>query len=337
MQKWHSRGLIVLALLLVGVAGTWVAMDPLSWAGGDRVQVAQAEESAPAARDRVGGAQLAQAEDDSDLNTDEKPNLDVPYVPTDQKVVDEMLRLVNVKKGDVLYDLGCGDGRIVVTAAKRYGATGFGVDIDPQRIRESRANAREAGVTDKVKFEVRDLFTMDVRPATVLTMYLLPSVNLKLRPKLFKELRPGARLVSHDFTMGNWQPDKTVLVEGPYRQHTLYHWVMPANAAGEWSLSLPKNLGGGKGTLSLQQTFQEVSGTLRAGNRSIPVTMGKMNGTQIAFNAARTVNGKSVPVRFVGQVNGNTLKGNVTSGNNKQAVTGKRTQQGQIRQPTSGE
>jgi SAM-dependent methyltransferase len=152
---------------------------------------------------------------------------DVPYVPTPQRVVDEMLTLAAVTRDDVVYDLGSGDGRIVITAAKKYGARGVGVDIDPERIRESNENARKAGVTDRVKFLQQDLFTIDLKDATVVTLYLLPEVNLRLRPKLLRELRPGTRVVSHSFDMGDWKPQKTVEVNQG-RSHTIYFWVIPA-------------------------------------------------------------------------------------------------------------
>jgi len=154
---------------------------------------------------------------------------DVPYVPTPEPVVAEMLKLAAVTKDDVVYDLGCGDGRIVITAAQKYGARGIGVDIDPQRIKESIENARKAGVTDRVRFLEQDLFTVDLKDATVVTLYLLPQVNLKLRPKLLRELKPGTRVVSHSFDMGDWKPQKTV--EVPYgRNHTIYLWVIPERA-----------------------------------------------------------------------------------------------------------
>lgn len=151
-----------------------------------------------------------------------KPQLDVPYVPTKPKVVDGMLKLANLKKGDVLYDLGCGDGRIVVAAAKQYGVTAVGFDIDPERIAEANANAKSAGVSDKVKFVNANLFETDLSKATVITMYLLPTVNMELRPKILK-LRPGTRIVSHAFDMGDWAPEKTEMVEGS----TLYFWTVP--------------------------------------------------------------------------------------------------------------
>jgi SAM-dependent methyltransferase len=159
---------------------------------------------------------------------DEPIKRDVPYVPTPQPVVDEMLKLAQVKKEDVVYDLGCGDGRIVVTAAKQYGARGVGVDIDPERIKESKENAEKAGVTDKVKFIQGDLFNVDLKEATVVTLYLLPNINLKLRPKLFRELKPGTRVVSHAFSMGDWKPEKVIQIPADGRDRTIYFWTIPA-------------------------------------------------------------------------------------------------------------
>jgi len=149
--------------------------------------------------------------------------LDVPYVPTPQPVVDAMLRLAKVKRGDVLYDLGSGDGRIVIAAAKRYGVRGTGIDIDPDRIREANANARKAGVAKLVRFVNQDLFQVDYGEATVVTLYLLPRINLQLKPKLLEELRPGTRIVSHGFDMGDWKPDRVVEIG----TSTLYLWTVP--------------------------------------------------------------------------------------------------------------
>ncbi len=152
---------------------------------------------------------------------------DVPYVPTSPELVEQMLKLANVHKGDLVYDLGCGDGRIVVMAAEKFGARGVGVDIDPERIKEANDNAKKAGVADRVKFVQANLFDADVKPATVVTLYLLPNVNLKLRPKLLKDLKPGTRIVSHSFDMGDWKPEKEQDVDGS----RIYLWVVPANAA----------------------------------------------------------------------------------------------------------
>ena len=149
-----------------------------------------------------------------------------PFVPTPQEVVDRMLALAKVTKSDVVYDLGCGDGRIVVTAAKQFGAKGVGVDIDPQRIKESEANAKAAGVDHLVSFKLQDAVTVDVSPATVVTLYLLSASNMKLRPILTKQLRPGARIVSHAFTMGDWAPEKTdEFPDQNGTMRTLYLWT----------------------------------------------------------------------------------------------------------------
>ncbi|MBD2300859.1 cyclopropane-fatty-acyl-phospholipid synthase family protein [Nostoc sp. FACHB-190] len=151
----------------------------------------------------------------------ERPG-DVPYVPTPQPVVDAMLQVAKVGKNDVLYDLGSGDGRIVVTAAQKYGTRGVGIDISPERIQEANANAQTAGVTDRVEFRQQDLFKTDLSQATVITLYLLPEVNLRLRPELLK-LKPGTRIVSHAFDMGDWKPQQTLQVDGK----TIYYWVVP--------------------------------------------------------------------------------------------------------------
>jgi SAM-dependent methyltransferase len=154
------------------------------------------------------------------------PRLDVIWVPSESTVITAMLDAANVGPGDVVYDLGCGDGAIVITAASRYGARGVGVDIDPQRIREANANAARAGVTDRVTFLTQDLFVTDVSPATVVALYLSPAINLRLRPVLQRDLRPGSRIVSHDFDMGDWRPERTVevLVE---RYHRVFLWRVP--------------------------------------------------------------------------------------------------------------
>ena len=148
---------------------------------------------------------------------------DVPFVPTPEKVVDRMLEVAKVGPSDVVYDLGSGDGRIVIAAAKKHGARGVGIDIDPERVKEARANARSAGVSDRVEFREGDLFKTDLSEATVVTLYLLSSVNLQLRPKLLGELKPGTRIVSHAFDMGDWKPLKTEKVGSS----TVYYWVVP--------------------------------------------------------------------------------------------------------------
>lgn len=153
--------------------------------------------------------------------------LEVPYVPTPNQVVEAMLNLAKVTKADTVIDLGCGDGRIVITAAQKYGARGIGVDLNPERIAEAEANAKNAKVEERVKFVEQDLFKADIREATVVTLYLLPSVNARLKPRLFEQLKPGTRVVSHSFDMPDWQPAEKIQVDG----RTLYLWVIPEKMA----------------------------------------------------------------------------------------------------------
>jgi SAM-dependent methyltransferase len=163
-----------------------------------------------------------------------KRDPDVPYVPSTEEAVQAMLKLADVKKTDVVYDLGCGDGRIVIAAAKTYGARGVGIDINPVRIAEARENAKKAGVEHLVRFEEKDLFEADFRDATVVTLFLLPNINLKLRPRLLEQLKPGTRVVSNTFDMGDWKPEKEADVEGAdqdaYLSNHVYLWVIPKRA-----------------------------------------------------------------------------------------------------------
>jgi SAM-dependent methyltransferase len=154
----------------------------------------------------------------------EQVPINTPYVASPEQVVAAMLDLANISKNDTVYDLGCGDGRIVISAAKKYGARGVGIDINPARIDEARANARSAGVADRVSFEVNDLFDADIHNATVVALYLLPEANMRLRPRLLRELKPGTRVVSHSFNMGDWKPDTEKLVDGGAH---LYLWTIP--------------------------------------------------------------------------------------------------------------
>ncbi|MEH6304435.1 class I SAM-dependent methyltransferase [Olivibacter sp. CPCC 100613] len=159
----------------------------------------------------------------STKKTATEQQLDVPYVASKPSVVQAMLQVAQVNKNDLIYDLGCGDGRIVITAAKEYGATGVGVDIDPNRIKEANRNAQKEGVSDKVRFLQQDLFDVDFSKASVVTLYLLPYVNLKLRPKLLEQLKPGTRVVSNEFDMGDWKPEKKIKVG----ESTIYFWTIP--------------------------------------------------------------------------------------------------------------
>lgn len=185
---------------------------------------------------------------------------DVPYVPTPEPVVRAMLELAAIGKDDYHIDLGCGDGRIVVAAARDYGARGLGVDIDPKRIQEANFLADHQGVTDRVEFRRGDLFQTDISRATVLTLYLLPDINMRLRPTILARLKPGTRVVSHDFDMGDWPPDRQVQVRA--EGSNVYLWIVPANVAGRWRVTGP---GGAAQEVALEQRFQRLAGDIRDG------------------------------------------------------------------------
>lgn len=239
----------------------------------------------------------------------EKPS--VPYVPTPERVVSEMLKLAEVNNTDVVYDLGSGDGRLVITAIQQFGAQrGVGVEINPGLVRQSRENAEKAGVSDRAQFLQQDLFKADFREASVVTLYLLPEVNLKLRPKLLNELKPGTRIVSHAFTMGDWKPDKTFLVPDPLPQRILYYWVVPAKVAGDWKGSLAYAPGRSYPyTLRFSQQYQQVKGDVIVDGQKIPISNIKLVGDRLTFSRTDTVQGQKMTVVFKGQVQGNSLKG----------------------------
>ncbi|HEX9932212.1 MAG TPA: methyltransferase domain-containing protein [Allosphingosinicella sp.] len=185
-----------------------------------------------------------------------RPGLDAPYVASVETVVERMLALAEVGPSDHVVDLGCGDGRIPIAAARGRGATGYGVDIDPARIREAKANALAAGVERRVRFEVGDLFEAPIGEASVVAVYLLPELNLRLRPRLLAELRPGTRIVSHAFDMGDWRPDRTVHADGV----PIHLWIVPARVDGRWTLTDDQ---GRRATIRLDQRYQQVSGNVQ--------------------------------------------------------------------------
>jgi SAM-dependent methyltransferase len=236
---------------------------------------------------------------------------DVLYVPTPHDIVTEMLRLAGVTSDDVVYDLGSGDGRVVIAAATRYGARGVGVDIDPQRVREGRANARQAGVADRVQFLQQDLFETDIREASVVALYLLPSLNMKLRPKLLTELRPGTRVVSHDFDMDDWAPDQVLQLPDASYRDTVYYWVIPAEVAGVWRWRTATPAGEQQYALRLQQRFQKVSGTISSNDGETPITNARLMGDQLQFSAATGAQGRQVTLSFNGRISRDTMQGRV--------------------------
>jgi SAM-dependent methyltransferase len=236
---------------------------------------------------------------------------DVEYVPTPYHVVAEMLQLVEVKPTDVVYDLGCGDGRVVITAAKQYGARGVGVDIDPQRIQESRAHAQQANVVDRVEFLQQDLFETDIREASIVTLYLLPQLNRQLRPKLLGDLRPGTRVVSHDFDMGDWHPDKVIHVPGSSYEHTVFYWVIPATVDGLWRMRVPTPTGERRYLLHIQQRFQEVRGTASTEGEANLITNATLTGNHLRFAVTTDIQGEKVKIAFDGRVSGDAIRGSL--------------------------
>ena len=209
------------------------------------------------------------------------PGPDILFVATPEQVGVEMLRLASVTSQDVVFDLGSGDGRLVIAAAREFGARGIGVEIDAPLVQTSREAAQTAGVANWTTFLWQDLFVTDLHSATVVAIYLRDDVNLKLRPKLLSELTPGSRLVSHDFGMGDWTADRVQRVQGPTRLHTLYFWVIPGRAEGVWEL----RLGASEARLTLTQRYQTLSGTLRANGREEGLTDARMAGERITFAA----------------------------------------------------
>lgn len=230
-------------------------------------------------------------------------NLDVPYVPTPQPVVDRMLEIANVGPGDYVIDLGSGDGRIVISAAK-LGATGHGIDIDPRRVSQARVNAEVEEVEEKVMFLQEDIFESDITQATVVTMYLLTSVNQRLRPRLFSMLRPGTRVISHQFDMGDWQPDLTYTVESSMgRNHIIHFWVMPVNVSGVWNWSVE----GRPFSLEVTQQYQQIEVVLESDGEVLPVDDAVLRGRRISFTAGDGTESYA----FNGRVDGNLITGMV--------------------------
>ena len=243
----------------------------------------------------------------------DKP-LDVPYVPSKPEVVSEMLRMAKVGKDDLLYDLGCGDGRIVITAARLFGTRGVGYDIDPERIKESKANADEAGVSHLVKFFEQDIFEADFREATVVSLYLLTSVNLRLRPKLLSQLRPGTRVVSHNYAMDIWKPDDSAVVMVNDQSHNVYLWIVPANVSGTWEWAWAEGDKKVAYSLKLEQHFQWPTGELKAGGVVWDIRDVSLKGSELQFKAETGEGGKTRTMAFSGRVNGSSLEGSAVMG-----------------------
>jgi SAM-dependent methyltransferase len=240
-------------------------------------------------------AQAAASEYEPRVGQDGK---DVIWVPTCQDLVDTMLNMAKVTSKDYVIDLGSGDGRLVITAAKR-GARALGIEYNPDMVALSKRLAAKEGLAEKVQFIQGDIFESDFSQATVITMFLMPEINLKLRPRIL-DLKPGTRIVSNSFTMGDWTPDDTAAVEpkeGCETYFTANFWIVPAKVEGTWMLP--------QGELTLKQSFQDISGTLKSARNTTPVT-GKLRGDVITFSSG--------PAKYIGRVSGNTLEGTFESG-----------------------
>ena len=267
--------------------------------------------------------------------TAEQP--DVPYVPTPPAVVDAMLGIANVGPRDFVVDLGSGDGRIIIAAAKERGARGFGVDIDGALVNAARDEARKQGVADRVEFLEENLFTTDIGRASVVTLYLLHGVLMQLRPRFLETLKPGTRVVSHDFAMEGWQPDARVTVpvpDKPYGPPTseVYLWIIPANAAGAWRW---RSAVGGPAVdyeLTLTQTFQMLDGRFSVGGKPGRLESGKVRGDEIRFILTAEIGGRARRHEFTGRVSGDTMSGKVSLDGGQHDWEATRTRRGRINQ-----
>ena len=240
---------------------------------------------------------------------------DAPYVPTPWNVVDAMFSIAGVGPDDYLIDLGSGDGRIVITAAKKLGARGLGVDLDDNLVRMARREAVQQGVNDRVSFVVEDLFFVDISKASVITMYMTESVNLRLRPALFK-LKPGTRIVSHDFDMAQWMPDQKLTVAVPNKPYgapksEIFMWVVPADASGRWTWQLAVGALKLDFDAALDQTFQILSGAVSAAGRSAQAQNARVRGDAVSFSVMMDREGRATRHEFSGRMAGDVIEGHV--------------------------
>jgi SAM-dependent methyltransferase len=279
----------------------------------------------------------------SDAQQKEEENYDLLYVPTPQALVNRMLQLAKIDKGDVVYDLGCGDGRVVITAAKRYGVEGVGVDLNPKRIKESRANAKLVGVEKQVTFHKQDLFDTNVRDASVVALYLLPEVMEDLRSKLLNELKPGTVVVSHDFAFGQWKPDRHLTYGGAGasqekvtdktfdvskikisganlesalanmpRRRDIYYWIVPVRAEGAWQWQFTLNRQRQPVELNLKQQYQQLDGTLQIGDGpELAIQNARISGRQVQFQVELKSNAEYDRLRFTGVLRNGEIDGAV--------------------------
>lgn len=239
-----------------------------------------------------------------------------PFVITLDDVVDRMLRMADVGPADFLIDLGSGDGRIPIAAARRFGARGLGVDLDPPLVALSRENAKRAGVADRVSFEVKDIFETDLTKASVVAFYLLPEIALQLRPKLLRELKPGARIVAHDYALGDWQADEWTSIRVPDKPvapvgiSTVFLWVVPADARGHWS----GDMDGHALTIDIEQKFQMLKVRFTAEGTPLDVRAARLRGEEINLVVAGRIGTSEGLHRFHGRLHENRIEGEVLTG-----------------------
>jgi hypothetical protein len=250
---------------------------------------------------------------------------DTPYVQTPQNVVDRMLEVAKVGPKDFVIDLGSGDGRMVITAAQRYGARGFGVDLDRRLVTLSNRNAAKAGVADRAIFYERDIYETDLSPANVVTIYLLPEVNLMMRPKLLSMLKPGTRVVSHDYDMGEWPPDELIELPvaeklvGPLGRSKVFLFIVPANARGTWRSNLPEH--GGRWEFRVAQQYQQLEVKAFSGSREQQVRGKRLRGEEIRLVMTGMVGDKPSTQAFKGRVKGDRIDGEVSITNGEDTRT----------------
>jgi precorrin-6B methylase 2 len=248
------------------------------------------------------------------MDTERSHKLDAPFVRTPDYVIAEILSKAGVGKDDILYDLGSGDGRIVIEAAKKTGCRAVGIEIDAELVDDSRLNAARAGVQDRVRFVVADIFKENLREATVVTIYMSGDVNRRLRPKLLRELKPGTRIATYTFDMDEWKPDDTTT----FGREDAYFWIVPANASGKWSWTEGKGRSGVRWEMELGQVFQEVSGQVSRNGRPFTVRGGKIKGDEIGFTIDGDPAARTSPLMFTGRIRGNTIEGAMTTGTSRQ-------------------
>ncbi len=238
-----------------------------------------------------------------------------PYVPTPQNIVDKMLEVAKVGAGDYVIDLGSGDGRMVITAAKKYGARGFGVDLDRRLVTRANQLAVKAGVADRAVFYERDLYDTDFSAASVVTIYLLPEVNLMVRPKLLATLKPGTRIVSHDYNMGDWPPDQQMVLDAPDKPvgrdktSKVFFWVVPGNAAGKWRWQLPLADKPADFEFTVSQNFQSINGKLLVNGNDWALENARLQGDEVSFSAYDKA--AALRYEFAGRIYNHALTGSV--------------------------